>query len=109
MAPNTGTSRRFDPKYLIRRDDRSLSNVAKVVSHSDGRHVVVQIELAGIDPDADVRLEVRDQVLEIEVHHVDDGGSERVSHQVSIPAGVTRDDLRLTLTGDVLEIRADAP
>jgi HSP20 family molecular chaperone IbpA len=83
--------------------------VAKVVSHSDGRHVVVQIELAGIDPDADVRLEVRDQVLEIEVHHVDDGGSERVSQQVSIPAGVTRDDLRLTLTGDVLEIRADAP
>jgi HSP20 family molecular chaperone IbpA len=109
MAPNTGTSRRFDPKYLIRRDDRSLSDVAKVVSHSDGRHVMVQIELDGIDPDADVRLEVRDQVLEIEVRHVDDSGSERVSHQVSIPAGVTRDDLRLTLAGDVLEIRADAP
>src|SRR5258708_15635095 len=63
MAPNTGTSRRFDPKYLIRRDDRSLGGVAKVVSQSDGRHVLVQIELAGIDPDADVRLEVRDHVL----------------------------------------------
>jgi HSP20 family molecular chaperone IbpA len=70
---------------------------------------MVQIELDGIDPDADVWLEVRDQVLEIEVRHVDDSGSERVSHQVSIPAGVTRDDLRLTLAGDVLEIRADAP
>jgi HSP20 family protein len=83
--------------------------VAKVVSHSDGRHVLVRIELAGIDPDADVRLEVRDQVLDIEVHHVDGGRSESVSHQVSIPAGVTRDDLRLTLAGDVLEIRADVP
>ncbi len=80
-----------------------------MVSHSDGRHVVVQIELAGIDPDADVRLEVRDQVLEIEVHHVDNGTSESVTHQVSIPAGITRDDLQLTLAGDVLEIRADAP
>jgi HSP20 family molecular chaperone IbpA len=94
---------------LIRRDDRSLGDVAKVVSHSDGRHVLVRIELAGIDPDADVRLEVRDQVLDIEVHHVDGGRSESVSHQVSIPAGVTRDDLRLTLAGDVLEIRADVP
>jgi HSP20 family molecular chaperone IbpA len=83
--------------------------VARVVSHSDGRHLLVEIELAGIDPDADVRLEVRDQVLEIEVRHVDGNRTERVSHQVSIPAGVTREDLRLTLTGDVLEIRADAP
>jgi HSP20 family molecular chaperone IbpA len=69
----------------------------------------VQIELAGIDPDADVRLDVRDDVLQIEVRHDDDGRSERVSHEVSIPAGLTRDDLRLTLAGDVLEIRADAP
>lgn len=83
--------------------------MARVVSHSDGRHVVVKIELAGLDPDTDVRLEVRGQVLEIEVRHVDDGGSELVSHEVSIPPGVTRDDLRLSLAGDVLEIRADAP
>jgi HSP20 family molecular chaperone IbpA len=94
---------------LIRLDDRSLAAVARVVSHSDDRHVVVQIELAGIYPDTDVRLEVRDGVLEIEVRHVDDGRSELVSHEVSIPPGVTRDDLRLSLVGDVLEIRADAP
>ncbi len=69
---------------------------------------MVRIELAGIDPDADVRLEVRDQTLEIEVHHVDNGRSEHLSHRVSLPAGVTREDLRLTLLDDVLEIRADA-
>jgi len=68
----------------------------------------VRIELAGIDPDADVRLEVRDDTLEIEVHHTDNGRSEHVSQRVSLPAGTTQDDLQMTVVGDVLEIRVDA-
>jgi HSP20 family molecular chaperone IbpA len=83
--------------------------VARVVSHSDGRQVRVRIELAGIDPVADVRLEVRDGVLAIEVHHSDNGRTEHVTHRVSLPEGVTADDLRTTVADDVLEIRADAP
>ena len=83
--------------------------MARVVSQSDGRHVRVRIELTGIDPVADVRLEVRDGVLAIEVHHVDNGRTEHVTHRVSLPEGVTADDLRTTVAGDILEIRVDAP
>ena len=83
--------------------------MARVVSHSDGKQVVVRIELAGIDPEHDVRLELREQSLEIEVRHVDNGRSEHVSHRVSLPAGVTEDHLNMTVAGDVLEIRIDAP
>ena len=83
--------------------------MAKVVSHADGNHVVVRIELAGIDPAADVRLQVRDGMLAIEVRHAENGRTEHVTHRVSLPAGVTDADLRMTVVDDVLEIRADAP
>lgn len=76
-------------------------------SHSDNQEIVVRIMLPHVDPATDVRLDVRDQALEIDVRHDDDGRREQVSHRVTLPPAVTEDDVCVTCTNDVLEIRVE--
>jgi HSP20 family protein len=79
--------------------------VAKVQAVSDNHHVVVRIEMAGLDPARDVALELRDRELDIKVQHVEGGSSEQVSHRVALPHPVDERDIERSYADGVLEIR----
>ena len=79
--------------------------MGRVESHQDNDHVEVRVELDGLDS-SDVHLDLREQALEIRVLHVEAGRVESVAHTVSLPAGVTEDDLEVTCEDDVLAVRA---
>ena len=108
-SPSTGTSRRFEPRYLITSVRTvaagNTTNVAKVQAVSDNHGVVVRIEMAGLDPAHDVTLELRDDALDINVQHVEGNSCEQVSHRVALPHAVDQDDVEHTYTDGVLEIR----
>ncbi len=79
--------------------------MARVESFSDNEHVVVRIEMPGLDLAHDVLLELRDDELGINVQHVEGGSREQVSHRVVLPHRVDADDIEQTYTDGVLEIR----
>jgi HSP20 family molecular chaperone IbpA len=95
--------------YLIRPPDRSLHEMARVVSHSENGQIFVRVEMPGLDPETDVRLELREGALALEVRHSEHGRTEQVSQIISIPAGVTADDVQMSRTPDGMEIRIAPP
>lgn len=95
--------------YLIRLRDRSLHAVARVVSHSENGEIFVQVEMPGLNPETDVKIELREGALALEILHAEGGRTEQVSQVISIPAGVTADDVKLSRTPNGMEIRIAPP
>jgi HSP20 family molecular chaperone IbpA len=79
--------------------------VAKVQAVSDNDHIVVRIEMAGLDPANDVALELHDHALDINVQHVEGTSREQVSHRVALPHVIDARDIERTYADGVLEIR----
>ena len=79
--------------------------MARVESHTNNDEVVVRVTLPGLDPDADVHIEVEDHTLAIDVSHTERGRAEHASHRVALPVHVSERDLDVRFRGDVLEVR----
>ena len=93
----------------------------RVEEYQDGDSLVVKAEVPGIDPEKDVDVSVLDNRLHIAVHreekseHKSKSGyrSEfrygNFSRTVTLPSGVSQDDIHASYKDGVLEIRVPQP
>ena len=89
--------------------------------YRDDSELVVQVELPGLDPDADLDIEVEDNVLQIkgektqsaEIHETDCYVNERrfgaFYRSVMLPDGVTAKDIVASYDNGVLTVRVPLP
>ncbi len=71
--------------------------------------ILVQVEMPGLNPETDVKIELRAGALALEIRHRRSRAHREVSQVISIPAGVTADDLKMSRTDDGMEIRISPP
>jgi HSP20 family molecular chaperone IbpA len=83
--------------------------MATVSTQQVNGQVLVRVEMPGLDPANDVRIELREGSLALEIRHTEQGRTEQVSQVISIPSGVTADDVKMTRTAEGMEIRIAPP
>ena len=101
---------------LLMFPDRTVDFVRSDEFTEDG-NLVVRIELAGIDPDKDVEISVRDDTLHIEAEQREEettDGRDYSRHELHyrsfrrdlpVPRGTTEEDVHATYADGILEIK----
>jgi HSP20 family protein len=107
------------PALFVHEGERG--ELIRVDEYRDGDDVVIRAELPGIDPDEDVTIDVADHRLHIEAERHEDEEMERkgvlhrelrygrFSRDLTLPEGVTDEDISASYADGILEIRVRAP
>jgi HSP20 family protein len=89
----------------------------RVEEFTEGDQMVVRAEMPGIDPDKDVRVDIRDHTLEISAERREEKRSEEkgryrsefrygsFTRRIDLPADVNERDIKATYRDGVLEVR----
>lgn len=89
----------------------------RVEDFREGNEYVVRAEMAGIDPDKDVEITVKDRVLRIQAERRSETKTEEkggyrsefqygsFSRSVPLPVGATEDDVKANYRDGILEVR----
>jgi HSP20 family molecular chaperone IbpA len=83
--------------------------MATVSTQQINGRVVISVDLPGLDPASDVKIELREGALALEIRHTEQGRTQHVSQVISIPTGVTADDVQMSRTAGGMEIRISPP
>lgn len=109
------------PRRWLRFMDIESSRTLRVEEFSEDGTLVIRAEVPGVDPEHDVKIEVSEGTLHIEVHREEK--AERRDKQsytsefrygelvrdLSLPAGVQADTVQATYTDGILEVRVPWP
>lgn len=113
-----------DRMNLLRRPMLLWPDTADVLHVEEFREdgvLVVRVEAAGIDPDKDVEITVRDQEIHLHVERREEEKTKErdyvrqeirygaFSRTMPLPAGVRREDIKASYKDGILEIRVPAP
>jgi HSP20 family protein len=107
------------PALFVHEGERG--ELIRVDEYRDEEDLVIRAELPGIDPDEDVTIDVTDHRLHIEAerHAAEEREAKGFVHRelryghfsrvLSLPEGVTADDVTARYEDGILEIRVHAP